>query len=357
MKPLLFSALTFLCALAGIAAEPLRTEANVPVEIAFTAQRAHADPFNEVTLDVSFTDPAGVVKKVPAFWAGGDEWKVRYASPLVGAHRWRSACSDAGDAGLNGVEGAVGVMAYAGDNPLFAHGPVRVAADARHFEHPDGTPFFWLGDTWWMGLCARLHWPDEFQQLTADRRAKGFNVVQIVAGLYPDMHPFDARGANEAGFPWEKDYARIRPAYFDAADARLRHLTEQGITPCIVGAWGYFMPWMGAEKMKAHWRYLIARYSAWPVVWCAAGEANLPWYLAKGFPYDDREQVHGWTEVLRSIRATDPFRRPLTIIEQQRFPLEKLQTHTFALADAELAIRTLAGEIPGEHAINVVIQP
>ena len=36
------------------------------------------------------------------------------------------------------------------------------------------------------------------------------------------------------------------------------------------------MPWMGVEKVKQHWRYLIARYGAWPVVWCAAGEANLP---------------------------------------------------------------------------------
>jgi hypothetical protein len=65
--------------------------------------------------------------------------------------------------------------------------------------------------------------------------------------------------------------------------------------------------------MKAHWRYLIARYGAWPVVWCAAGEANLPWYLAKGFPYDDRDQVHDWTTVLRYIRATDPWHRLLTL--------------------------------------------
>ena len=58
----------------------------------------------------------------------------------------------------------------------------------------------------------------------------------------------------------------------------------------------------------------------------------------------------------RGVTA-DGYREALSIIEQQRFPLEKLQTHTFALADAELAIQTLAGEIPGEHAINVVIQP
>jgi hypothetical protein len=290
-----------------------QTEANVVVELVFTASRAHTDPFNEVTLDVVFADPKGHELRVPAFWAGKNIWKARYASPVTGAHRWRSECNDSTDAGLHGVEGSVEISGYAGGNPLFRHGPVRVAADKRHFEHADGTPFFWLGDTWWMGLCHRLHWPEEFQQLTADRKEKGFTVVQIVAGLYPDMHPFDPRGANEAGFPWEKDYARIRPEYFDAADERLQHLVEQGLTPCIVGAWGYFMPWMGAEKLKAHWRYLIARYGAMPVIWCAAGEANLPWYLAKGFPYDDREQVHGWTEVMRSIRANDPFRRPLTI--------------------------------------------
>ena len=288
-------------------------DTNVPCEIAFTAQRVHADPFLNVVMDVLFTDPAGQTRRVPAFWAGGAVWKVRYASPLAGTHRWRSACSDGDDPGLHGVEGTLAIRRYRGTNPLFRHGPVRVAPDKQHFEYGDGTPFFWLGDTWWMGLCHRLHWPDEFQQLTADRKAKGFNIIQIVAGLYPDMPPFDPRGANEAGFPWEADYARIRPEYFDAADKRLRYLVDQGVTPCLVGAWGYFLPWMGQAKMQAHWRYLIARYAAWPVVWCAAGEANLPWYLAPGFPYDDREQVHGWTQVLRFIRATDPFRRPLTI--------------------------------------------
>ena len=98
-----------------------------------------------------------------------------------------------------------------------------------------------------------------------------------------------------------------------AADQRLRYLVEQGFTPCIVGAWGYFMPWMGVEKTEKHWRYLIARYGAWPVTWCVAGEDNLPWYLAKGFPYDDREQAKGWTEVARYVRDTDPFHRMLTI--------------------------------------------
>jgi transposase len=291
----------------------LRTDANVMVELTLRAQRNYADPFNEVTLDVTFIDPRGRELRVPGFWAGGDVWKVRYASPVVGTHTFHSECSEARDKGLHGVTGKVEIKPYTGQNPLYAHGPLHVAPNRRYLEHTDHTPFFWLGDTWWMGLCHRLHWPGEFKQLTADRKDKGFNVIQIVAGLYPDMPAFDPRGANEAGFPWETNYARIRPEYFDAADQRLGYLVEQGFTPCIVGAWGYFMPWMGVDKVKAHWRYLIARYGAWPVVWCAAGEANLPWYLAKGFPYDDRKQVHDWTEVLRFVRETDPFGRPLTL--------------------------------------------
>jgi hypothetical protein len=85
------------------------------------------------------------------------------------------------------------------------------------------------------------------------------------------------------------------------------------MVPCIVGAWGYFIPLMGVEKAKQHWRYLVARYGALPVVWCIAGEANLPYYLAKGFPYDEREQVKQWTEVARFVREIDPFHRPITI--------------------------------------------
>lgn len=296
-----------------VTASDASTMANVPAEITFKSSRDYANPFHEVIVDVVFIEPNGKSRRVPAFWAGGRTWKVRYASDQVGRHTWQSQCKEPADAGLDKVTGSIDIRPYEGDNPLYLHGPIRVARDQRHFEHADGKPFFWLGDTWWMGLCQRLSWPKDFQRLTADRKEKGFNVVQLVAGLYPDMHPFDPRGANEAGFPWEEDYRAIRPEYFDAADQRLRHLVEAGITPCIVGAWGYFMPWMGEEKLQAHWRYLIARYSAWPVVWCTAGEANLPWYRADGFPYDDQATARRWCHVMRYIRATDPFRRPLTI--------------------------------------------
>ncbi len=297
---------------AGESAE-LRTQTNCMVEIALTASRDYQDAFHDVTLDVAFENPQGKPLKVPAFWAGGRVWKARYASAMAGTHRWKSICSVPEDRGLHEISGTVAIEPYRGENALFAHGPVRVASDRRHFEYADKTPFFWLGDTWWMGLCRRLHWPDEFQQLCADRRAKGFTVIQIVAGLYPDMPAFDPRGANEAGFPWEKEYSRIRPEYFDRADERIFYMVEQGFVPCIVGAWGYHLPWLGTDRMKAHWRYLIARYGALPVVWCAAGEGTMPFY---GSPHGKEEadmQKAGWSDVIRYIRSTDPFNRMITI--------------------------------------------
>src|SRR6266566_6044372 len=88
-----------------------KTAANVMVEIALEAKDEHKDPFNELTLDAIFTDPAGKSVRVPGFWAGGRAWKIRYASPKVGSHRFKAESSDAG---LNGVEGVVEVEAYKG---------------------------------------------------------------------------------------------------------------------------------------------------------------------------------------------------------------------------------------------------
>jgi len=289
------------------------TRQNCVTEWAYTSSKAYRDPFNEVALEVIVTDPEGRERRVPAFWAGGQTWRVRYASPQVGLHRYRTVCSDASNPDLHGQTGAIQVTPYEGDNPLFKHGPIRVAQNRRYLEHQDGTPFFWLADTWWMGLCRRLSWPGDFQTLTADRVAKGFSVIQIVAGLYPDMDKFDERGANEAGFPWEKDFSRINPAYFDMADLRIHWLVRSGLVPCIVGCWGYFLPWMGLEKMKRHWRNLVARYGAYPVIWCLAGEYDMAYYLSATKEQDRDLQRAGWKELGAYVRQIDPYRRPITV--------------------------------------------
>src|SRR5262245_55571404 len=115
----------------------LETQANIPIEITFTAVTPYADPFHDVTLDLLCTDPTGIVRRVPAFWAGGNAWKARYASPLSGMYTYRSECSMTADSGLHGIEGRIEIAPYKGDNPLYRHGPIRVADDKRHFAYAD----------------------------------------------------------------------------------------------------------------------------------------------------------------------------------------------------------------------------
>jgi hypothetical protein len=308
----------FLLTAAATAGIPLKAQAPAAtarrvVEWSFVSARSIADPFHDINLDVIVSDPAGREQRVPAFWAGGQTWRVRYAAEAPGRYGFRSVCSDTSNAALHGVSGTTDVSPYDGSHPLYQQGGLRVAANKRHFEHADGTPFFWMGDTWWLGLSKRLRWPEDFQQLAADRVAKGYNVIQIIAGLYPDMGSFDPRGANEAGFPWEKDYTRINPAYFDMADLRIRHLVDVGLTPCIVGCWGYYLPILGMERIQQHWRYLIARWGAYPVVWCLAGEGSMPWYASEHRDEDKAAQETGWTRMAGFVRETDPFHRMITI--------------------------------------------
>ena len=135
---------------------------NSPTEWSYETTKRYADPFGDVELDVVFTLPSEEQHRVPAFWAGELTWRVRYAPPAAGRYTFRTICSDTSNPDLHRQTGALTVSPYAGANELYKHGALRISEDRRHFAHADGTPFFWLGDTWWMGLSHRLSWPDGF---------------------------------------------------------------------------------------------------------------------------------------------------------------------------------------------------
>ena len=204
-----------LAALMITAAPAVPVEANQVAEVALVSGKTYANPLTDAQLDAVVTQPDGTQLRVPGFWAGGTDWRFRYASGKLGSHNWRTECTDTANSGLHGMTGSITVTASTSTHLLFQHGPIRVAGDKRHFEHADGTPFLWLGDTWWKGLCKRLTW-EGFQELTADRKTKGFSVVQIVCGPYPDENFFAPSWENEGGQPYlAKDMSVINPKYFE----------------------------------------------------------------------------------------------------------------------------------------------
>ena len=78
--------------------------------------------------------------------------------------------------------------------------------------------------------------------------------------------------------------------------------------------------------------------------------------MVPDFP-SDKIVLRGIT-VIGARGVTAPgYREALSIIDSGALPVDRMRTHQFPLADAGLAIRTLAGEIEGENAINVVIRP
>jgi threonine dehydrogenase-like Zn-dependent dehydrogenase len=51
------------------------------------------------------------------------------------------------------------------------------------------------------------------------------------------------------------------------------------------------------------------------------------------------------------------YRSAIRLIESGRVPFERMHTHNFDLADAELAIKTLAREIPDDESIHSCLIP
>ncbi|QGZ94936.1 DUF5060 domain-containing protein [Terricaulis silvestris] len=277
-------------------------------EATFESAKSYENPFRDVDLDVHFTDGTQSWR-VPAFWRGANRWGVRFAPPSAGRYSYRIQCSDLKNGDLNQSDQIVEVDAYEGPNRLLKRGPFRVSASGRFFEHRDGTPFYWLGDTWYTGLSDRLSW-EAFQTLTADRKAKGYSAVHIAVMTVSNEEdaPFDPGFCNEGGRAWDAGFERLNPAFFDYADRRIAHLVEAEIAPVIFGAWRQALAQMGLETAKKFWRYIIARYGAYPVFWVAGGEVydNVN---------DPRRGVVGWTDLVRYIRETDPYHHPLAVHE------------------------------------------
>ena len=272
------------------------------VELSFSARSAPDKPM-AVRLAAAFRGPDGARYDVPGFWDGGTAWKVRFAPPAPGRWTYRTSCEPPIE-GLDGQEGALDAAAATGDNPLFRHGGfLRVSPNRRFLTYTDGTPFFWLGDTWWFcpsklvpldGSTSPDH-PSMFKALIGTRRRQGFSVVQMAF-----LGFMKGAGRIDKPLAWgEKAIARWRQA-----DAYIRYANDAGILPVIGLAFHSGMDRGSLADWTATWRYTIARLGALPVTWLICGE------------YNQKNVAPRVKKVLalgRAIKAMDPYRRAMTV--------------------------------------------
>ncbi|MCB0997648.1 MAG: DUF4038 domain-containing protein, partial [Acidimicrobiales bacterium] len=139
------------------------------------------------------------------------------------------------------------------------------------------------------------------------------SVVQLVAGLYPDVDWRDDL-VTVSGFAPFDDELHPDPHWFDRADRRVRALVRAGIVPCVFGLWAYHVGFVGIDAAMRLWREIIARWSALPVIWTVAGEASLPWYGRLGSSDIDavvQAQLEDIRRLASFVRQHDTYLNPI----------------------------------------------
>lgn len=208
-----------------------------------------------------------------------------------------------------------------GENFLFRHGPIRLSKNRKYLEHLDGTPFFWLADTWWYGATDRTSM-SVFKSLVKKRKSQGFSAVQIVVGIPPEI---DAKNAKKiGGNPFKNDLS-LDKEYFEEVDKKIKYLADNGLVPVIFGGWGHHIDRVGVEGIKRLWHEIVGRYSSYPVIFCLAGEVDIEprnvrraWNRIKNIfsksnkPKFLKKRIKEWLRAGDYISSIDPYKRPIT---------------------------------------------
>lgn len=182
------------------------------------------------------------------------------------------------------------------------NGKLQVSDNKCYLQHENGNPFFWQGDTGWL-LFQRVN-REEAQMYFADRKSKGFNVVQCIIlqfirdtnayGAKPfvgeDITRMDKTPGNNPSDPQQYDW-------WDHVDYMLDLAEEAGMYVAITPVWGQyvlrneFTPEI-AEKFAAN---IAKHFKNRPnVIWLNGGSA-------KG-----TEKDGVWDVIGKTIKKHDP---------------------------------------------------
>ncbi|MBL7201684.1 MAG: DUF4038 domain-containing protein [Anaerolineae bacterium] len=241
-------------------------------EIAVESARTYADPYWDVDVEVRLIAPDSSARTVEAFWDGGRTWRARFSPDQVGEWRWTFQCSDTADPGLNGQEGSLCCVPYAGDNPLYQRGPTQLSQDRRRLVHADGTPFFWLGDTAWNGVLRAQ--AGDWDRYLGARRQQGFTAIQFVSTQWRGC---SQDPAGETAFTGTQRI-RLHPEFFHRLDAKVAAINAHGLVAAPVLLWalqesdpGQALSEKDAIRLA---RYLVARWGAHQVIWFLGGDGH-----------------------------------------------------------------------------------
>jgi len=281
-----------------------------PHDFEFSSNITQAKPF-QVVFSADVAGPDGTKFSLPGFYDGNATWKVRVSPTSEG--NWslvtHSSVPDLDNRRLSFV---------ATVNPSPAqHGPLGVDPAHRHqFVFADGTHFFPMGYEcdWLWALDTNDPELKVLNPFLDKIAANGFDFVILNAFAQDTSWRKGKTGPDDYGpppiYPWagsneQPDFTRFNLAYWQHYDRVIAALYQRGIQAHILmKVYNKQVNWPanGSAEDDLYYRWLIARYTAYP---------NVTWDLAKEAQYE--KDLSYKTSRLRFIRANDPYHRLLTV--------------------------------------------
>jgi hypothetical protein len=269
-------------------------------DFSFTAA-VPGNPF-QVRLTGHFTGPAGQRLSIPAFYDGGNRWKIRFSPTATG--RWTLNTASP-VAALNGKSDAIECVPN--PHPHIRKGGLLVdPAHQYHFIHQDGSRYFLLGyeADWLWGVGDRMH------VLINQMAARGFN--HVLVNIYGHDTSWSPGNKHEwdfgppSIFPWEgtnesPDHWRLNPKFFQHYDTMIRALQDKGIIAHIMlKVYNKKVNWPAkwSDEEALYFGYIGARYQAFQ---------NVVWDFSKE-SYNEKDEALQ-SRLIDLVRSQDAYRR------------------------------------------------
>nr|QNO41777.1 hypothetical protein PIKABMHP_00018 [Methanosarcinales archaeon ANME-2c ERB4]QNO42754.1 hypothetical protein BPAOADCO_00018 [Methanosarcinales archaeon ANME-2c ERB4] len=257
-------------------------------EVTLNTTNSYSNPYLDVNLFATFSGPNGTEITIDGFWDGGGNWKVRMAPTKAGAWNYTTNSTDSQ---LNGKTGSFKSVESG------KKGFIKINPDYPHtFMYDDGTPFFWLGDTVWGWFAGDwVSFADgTFQNWVDTRASQGFTVLQ--GTLYT------VDGSNEGGpIFYSVSAEALNPKFFQWLDKRVQYATDQDMLLVSWIDWSEcWRAGMSGERYDRYANYVVARYSAYNVIWGVMAE------------YEEIEDDEAIRNAGQFIKSIDPYQHPVT---------------------------------------------
>jgi hypothetical protein len=180
---------------------------------------------------------------------------------------------------------------------------LKVSPNQHYFVTEDGKPFFWLGDTGWLEFSKLDR--EGINKYFEDRKAKGFNVVQVMVlhnlnavNVYGDQALMNDNVAHQITSPGNDPNNAPEYDYWDHVDYTLEVAQKNGIYLAMVPVWGTNVSKgnkVNKDQATQYAKFLADRYKKKTnVIWLNGGDT-------KGNEFQDI-----WNAIGSTLKTSNP---------------------------------------------------